>query len=103
MPTNRRRKKAELSRMRACDRHILETLELADRMLALADEGDMDREDVGCGVLYGILRDAAYKLKKAALKEARAHQKKGWWISAGNDLTLFDTETITTKQGGMIE
>ena len=48
-------------------------------MIALADQGDADREDVGCGVLYGILRDTAYKLKRLAEEEKRAHQAKGWW------------------------
>jgi len=48
-------------------------------MLALADKGDADREDTGCGILYGILRDSAYKLQKIAEKEKAAHIKKGWW------------------------
>jgi hypothetical protein len=50
-------------------------------MLCLADKGDDDREDVGCGILYGLLRDSAYKLKKVAEKEKQAHIKKGWWGS----------------------
>jgi len=29
-------------------------------MIDLADEGDADREDTGCGILYGVLRDSAY-------------------------------------------
>ncbi|MDX9786895.1 MAG: hypothetical protein RBT11_08970 [Desulfobacterales bacterium] len=48
-------------------------------MIRLADRGDAEREDVGCGVLYGVLRDAGYKLKQLAEKERSAHQKKGWW------------------------
>jgi hypothetical protein len=50
-------------------------------MLELADKGDAEREDVGCGIMYGILRDSAYKLQKIAEKEKEAHIKKGWWIS----------------------
>jgi hypothetical protein len=50
-----------------------------EQMIALADRGDEDREDVGCGVLYGVLRDAAYKLKRMAEEEKRSHQEKGWW------------------------
>ena len=65
--------------MRRCDEHIEETLALADQMLLLADAGDLDREDVGCGILYGILRDAAFKIKKQAEKEKDRHIKKGWW------------------------
>lgn len=48
-------------------------------MLHLADEGDAVREDVGCGILYAVLRDSAYKIKKLAEAEREAHTKKGWW------------------------
>jgi hypothetical protein len=48
-------------------------------MLTLAERGDQVREDNGCGVLYGVLRDSAYNLKKLAEKEKAAHKKKGWW------------------------
>ncbi|PIU54018.1 MAG: hypothetical protein COS90_03075 [Deltaproteobacteria bacterium CG07_land_8_20_14_0_80_60_11] len=60
---------------------IKKTLKLADLMLKLADEGDAARQDVGCGVLYGVLRDAAYRLKKLAEAEREAHIKKGGWKS----------------------
>ena len=69
--------------MKSCDRNILKILRLTDEMIALADQGDADREDVGCGVLYGMLRDSAYKLKKMAEEEKRAHQEKGWWFQEG--------------------
>ncbi len=49
-------------------------------MLKLADDGDTHREDIGCGILYGILRDAGYKIKKAAEEEREAHVKKGTWL-----------------------
>ena len=65
--------------VRPCDQNIKETLLLAAEMIRLADKGDVDREDVGCGVLYGILRDSAYKLKQIGEEEKRVHQNKGWW------------------------
>ena len=67
--------------MRACDKHIIRTLELTEEMIDLADMGDADREDTGCGVLYGILRDSAYKLRKLAEKEKKAHIQKGLWMT----------------------
>jgi rubrerythrin len=51
-------------------------------MIQLADKGDADREDVGCGVLYGVLRDSAFKILKLAEEEKRRHQAKGWWQQA---------------------
>lgn len=65
--------------MRPCDRNIIQTLQLVNEMIQLADQGDADREDVGCGVLYGILRDSAYKLKRLAEEEKLKHISKGWW------------------------
>ena len=65
--------------MRRCDESIIKTLNLVEQMLELADQGDAAREDRGCGVLYGILRDSAYKIKQIAEAEREAHIKKGWW------------------------
>ena len=64
--------------MRRCDESIIKTLNLVEQMLELADQGDAAREDRGCGVLYGILRDSAYKIKQIAEAEREAHIKKGW-------------------------
>ncbi|MFZ1986227.1 MAG: hypothetical protein WAU91_17575 [Desulfatitalea sp.] len=65
--------------MKPCDRNIQQTIHLTQEMLRLADQGDVDREDTGCGILYGMLRDAAYKLWRMAEEEKQRHQEKGWW------------------------
>ncbi len=65
--------------MKPCDENIKKILELVTAMIDLANQGDMDREDTGCGVLYGILLDSAYKIKIAGEQEKEAHIKKGWW------------------------
>lgn len=65
--------------MKSCDKNIKNTLNITQEMIKVADKGDIDREDIGCGILYGVLRDAAYKVKKLAEKEKEAHIKKGWW------------------------
>jgi len=65
--------------LRACSETIKRTLDIVQSMLKLADEGDAVREDVGCGILYAVLRDSAYKIKKLAEAEREAHVKKGWW------------------------
>lgn len=64
---------------RPCNDILIQTLDLVDRMIEIADEGDLAREDAGCGVLYGILRDSAFKIKKLAEEEKEAHMRKGWW------------------------
>lgn len=65
--------------LKPCNKNIRKILVLADEMILLADAGDADREDVGCGILYGILRDSAYKIRKLAEAEKQAHINKGFW------------------------
>jgi len=77
--TTRFRNPKEADIVRPCNANIQKTLELVQDMIALADKGDLEREDVGCGIMYGIMRDAAYRLKQIAEKEKQAHILKGWW------------------------
>lgn len=65
--------------MKPCNKNIIKTLQLADEMIELSNSGDIDREDVGCGILYGILRDSAYRIKKIAETEKKVHMEKGKW------------------------
>ena len=65
--------------MKPCDQNIKRTIRLTREMIKLADQGDADREDTGCGVLYGVLRDSAYKILQLAEAEKGRHQAKGWW------------------------
>lgn len=65
--------------MKPCDESIKKTIELAKKMLDLADEGDTVREDTNWGVLYSVLRDSGYRIKQLAEAEREAHIKKGWW------------------------
>jgi hypothetical protein len=52
---------------------------MTKEMLALSDEGDRDRNDVSCAILYGILRDTAYRLRKLAKEECERHKILGKW------------------------
>lgn len=65
--------------MKPCDAIIKKAFDLVEAMFALADEGDAVREDTGCGVLYGVVRDSAFKIRKLAEAEKEIHVKKGWW------------------------
>ena len=65
--------------MRPCNHNIRKTLNIVSEMIKIANKGDIDREDNGCGILYGVLRDSAYKVKKLAEQEKQNHIEKGWW------------------------
>ena len=49
---------------------------LCYEMLELADHGDTLRKDIQCGIVYGTLRDAAYKIRQLAEKELIQHVKQ---------------------------
>jgi hypothetical protein len=57
--------------------NLKKTQRLSRELLALADEGDRDRMDDSCGILYGIMRDMAYRLRKLAEEEAERHRSQG--------------------------
>ena len=61
------------------NQNILRVLEISREMLMLANKGDLHRKDVGCGIIYGILRDYSYKLRSLAEEEIKKHYKKGSW------------------------
>ena len=63
----------------AFNENLQRTLRLTREMLALADEGDRDRNDDSCGILYGILRDTAYRLRRLAEAECAQHKQAGKW------------------------
>lgn len=53
--------------------------QLSEEMIALAEEGDQFRDDTSCGIMYGILRDAGYRLKQLAREECNKHKRIGKW------------------------
>ena len=59
--------------------NLKKVIHLSREMLALADEGDRDRSDDSCGIIYGVLRDAAYRLRKLAEIECDSHKETGKW------------------------
>jgi len=59
--------------------NIQKVLKLTRDMMVLADEGDSSRQDRSCGVLYGTLRDTAYKVRDLAQREKSIHIESGLW------------------------
>ncbi|MFC2131849.1 hypothetical protein ACFLSQ_10480 [Bacteroidota bacterium] len=60
---------SEISLSKPYNINIVKVLRLTREMIILADEGDDNRKDSSCGVLYGLLRDTAYKIRGLAEKE----------------------------------
>ena len=85
--------------MKQCDEILDRTLRLTGLMADLADLGDGAREDVGCGVLYGLLRDSAFKLRKMAGEEKKAHSGKS---RAGGKRTLKRVNAVGPGPGSRI-
>lgn len=59
--------------------NLRRVLQISREMLALADEGDRDRNDESCAILYGILRDMAYRIRRLAEEEFINHKANGKW------------------------
>ena len=64
---------------RKCNDNIRRALKMATELVILADEGEAAMQDNGCGVLYGVVRDCAYKIRAEAERERDAHKAKGVW------------------------
>ena len=71
---------------RSFNDNLKRTIQLTREMLALADEGDRDRNDDSCGILYGIMRDTAYRLRALAQQECDKHKSAGKWDSESTQL-----------------
>lgn len=77
--------------MKPCNQNLVKVLEYARKLLFLADRGDIQREDPGCGVLYGMLRDYAYRMKDAAEREIEQHRRRGIWDEKNSS---FDEDAV---------
>jgi hypothetical protein len=67
---------------RPCNIHIREALEYSRQLIILADEGEAASSDDGCAVLYGIVRDCAYRMRAEAERERDRHKSLGMWENA---------------------
>ena len=60
--------------------HIEKALETAQLLIMLADEGEAVSRDDGCLLLYGVIRDCAYRIRQQAEREKDFHELKGCWL-----------------------
>ncbi len=57
------------------NQHILRALKIADDLMTLANNPNLLAGD--CGILSGVMRDCAYKIKRQAQREV--HKVKNIW------------------------
>lgn len=61
--------------------YIRKTLDLVRKMIILADKGEMSCDDYSSTVLFGVVRDCAYKIKARAEEERDRLKTYGGWDS----------------------
>jgi len=59
------------------DEYLKRVIALTEEMIELASAGDSCRTDAGCGIVFGSLRDKAYKVRKLAQSELQRHEHTG--------------------------
>ncbi|MBN2301607.1 MAG: hypothetical protein JXN60_03725 [Lentisphaerae bacterium] len=59
--------------------HIKKAIDLAKKLIRLADSGETEEMDDGCILLFCVIRDCAYQIKTQAELEKKAHIKTGIW------------------------
>ena len=65
--------------MSNCNGYIKKSLQVANDLTLLADEGEGQSTDDGCALLYGVIRDCAYKIRAQASREKDVHKGRGDW------------------------
>ncbi len=60
-------------------KYVRQTLELVRKMIILADKGEMGCCDYSSTVLFGVVRDCAYKIKGRAEEERERLRIMGDW------------------------
>ena len=57
--------------------YLQEAVGLAHQLLVLADEGEAHATDDDCRIVFGVIRDCAYKVTIEASEERCAHARHG--------------------------
>jgi CheY-like chemotaxis protein len=62
---------------------LQKVLALSDEMIALAASGTQAGGGVDCGIIFGTLRDAGYKLRQLCARELQRDDKSGRQVESG--------------------
>lgn len=64
---------------KAFNENIRRALDLAQKLSSLAEDGDRERNDESCGLLYARVRESAQAIQELAQREMEGHKTKGKW------------------------
>ncbi len=64
---------------------IRKALAACDRLNLMADKGEAKADDDGCAVLFGVIRDCAYKIRGRAERELNLHKRQGRCRQVGGE------------------
>ena len=56
-----------------CNEYIFKALKIANDLMGLANNKDALRDESGCGILSGVMRDCAYKIRRTVEHECLQH------------------------------
>jgi len=62
-------------------KYIKQALEIARKLSFLADKGDLECHEDCSAVLFGVMRDCAYKIRERAEAEKNRYKILGKWDS----------------------
>ena len=65
--------------MESSNKNIRRSLDLAEKLIMLAGDGEAECRDDGCILLFGIVRDCGYRIRSEAQRERREHESRGLW------------------------
>ena len=66
------------------NKYISEALQIADDLMELANNEAGLVDEGGFGILFGVMRDCAYKIRAEAERERDAHKARGQWEKNGH-------------------
>ena len=60
-----------------CNTYILKALEMTNALMDIANKGEVTSDDDACRILFAIMRDCAYKIRKQAQCQYHVHKAAG--------------------------
>ncbi len=62
-----------------CNDNLNDAILMVEKLKELANKGFEDSNDDTCMILYGVINDAAFRIKEVAEKEIIKHKKLNKW------------------------